>query len=140
MTRFVLGVLLCALAYPGAILVLAGEHWAAATSAFMAGVFTVAGSVLLALLILAVFRRRGWLRWWQLVAGGALIGGVLPFLSFPLSGTTVDPGAAPDIRFALLLFAWFAALGAIHALALWAIAVVGNPWCCVDAGTRLNDT
>ena len=79
MTRFVLGVLLCALAYPGAILVLASEHWAAGTSAFIAGVFTVAGSVLLALLILAVFRRRGWLRWWQLVAGGALIGGILPF-------------------------------------------------------------
>jgi hypothetical protein len=139
MKRFFLGVLLCAMAYPGAILLMAREHWAVPISVAIAGVFTVAGSLLLALLTLAVFSRRGWLRWWQLMAGGALIGGGLPFLSFQLSGSTVDLETAADIMFVLFTFVLFAGVGAIHALMLWAIAVRGNPWLVVDSAKRPND-
>lgn len=139
MKRFLIGVLLCALAYPGVILFLAREHWAVPISVVIAGSFTVAGSVLLALLTLAVLRRRGWLRWWQVMMGGALIGGVLPFVSFQFSGSTVDLETADGIMFVLFTFVWFAGVGAIHALMLWAIAVRGNPWLVADPVKRVND-
>jgi hypothetical protein len=145
MTRFVLGVLLCALAYPGAILVLASEHWAVWFSVVIAGVFTVSGSALLALLILTVLRRKSWLRWWQLLAVGALIGGILPFLILPvlvlaLPGRTGDLGPLPDFNGVLLTFTCFAVLGAVHALVLWVIAVARNPWFGFGPRKRLNDT
>lgn len=70
MTRFLLGVLLCALTYPGAVWVLGGDHWAKGFSFAFVAIFTVPGSVLLALLTVGILRWRGWIRWWQLAAGG----------------------------------------------------------------------
>lgn len=127
MTRFLLGVLLCALAYPGAVWILSGDHWAKGFSLFFIAIFTFPGAVLLALLALGVLRGRGWLRWWQLAAGGALIGAGLSLFWVTRSATSADAGAA-GIAVHLFALIFFGACGAIHALAFWAISVAGNPW------------
>ena len=128
MTRFVLGILLCALTLPGVVLVMANGHWAKWISVVLAGTFTVSGTFFLALVTLGVLRRKGWLRWWQLVACGGLIGTLLPLLVQSLAATVRDAGGIADIRFDPLGASFFAAFGAIHAFALWAVAIVGNRW------------
>lgn len=58
------------------------------------------------------FRRRGWLRWWQAVAGGVGIG-LLSALPFAVR----DPG------FLAFAVPAFANIGAVHGLLFWLLAV-----------------
>jgi hypothetical protein len=69
-------------------------------------------------------RRRGWLTWWQLGAGGALLG-LGCTLPFAVAGAVVAGAIAPA----------FAALGMLHGLAFWLLAVWRNPALAPPAGT-----
>lgn len=61
-------------------------------------------------------RRRGWLAWWQLAAGGTALG-LACALPFAVAGAVVAGAIAPA----------FAALGMLHGLAFWLLAVWRNP-------------
>ena len=135
MARFFLGVFLCALAYPGANLVRYGANERNLFAVGAMGLFTLAGSVLLALLTLGVLRNRGWLRWWQLMAAGTLIGGMLP-LAVLQAGIVAEAGAGPGLRNRLLVAGFFALYGALHALAFWVVAVASNAWLRGGSGRR----
>jgi hypothetical protein len=62
-----------------------------------------------------LFYRRGWLGWWQLAFGGACIGLVCVF-PFAVGGTAVAGALAPT----------FVALGVLHGLLFWVLAVWRN--------------
>ncbi len=85
-----------------------------------AGALTVGAVGIGALVIVGVpafvlFRRRGWLAWWQFAAGGAVLG-----------LACVVPLAAAGATFAAALAPAFAALGMLHAVLFWLVAVWRN--------------
>jgi hypothetical protein len=62
-----------------------------------------------------LFHRRGWLRWWQFAVGGGAIGLVCT-LPFAVGGATIVGALAPA----------FLALGTLHGLVFWALAIWRN--------------
>jgi hypothetical protein len=85
-----------------------------------AGALTVAGTGVGGIALLGVpafllFRRRGWLAWWQLGAGGAVLG-LACALPFAVAGTALATALAPA----------FAALGMLHGILFWLLALWRN--------------
>jgi hypothetical protein len=85
-----------------------------------AGALTVGATGVGALVVLGIpafvaLRRRGWLAWWQFAAGGAALGIVCAV-----------PLALAGMAFAAALAPAFAALGMLHAVAFWVLAVWRN--------------
>lgn len=85
-----------------------------------AGALTVAaagvgGLVVLGVPAFVVFRRRGWLSWWQFATGGAALG-LACAVPFAVGGGTLAVALAPT----------FAALGMLHAVLFWLIAIWRN--------------
>lgn len=85
-----------------------------------AGALTVGAAGVGALVALGIpafvaFRRRGWLAWWQFAVGGAALG-----------LACVVPLAVAGAVFAAALAPAFAALGMLHAVAFWILAVWRN--------------
>jgi hypothetical protein len=85
-----------------------------------AGSLTVAAVGIGAVLVVGIpafllLRRRGWLAWWQLGAGGAAVG-LACAVPFAAAGTVLAGAIAPA----------FAALGMLHGLAFWLLAVWRN--------------
>ena len=85
-----------------------------------AGALTVGATGVGALVVLGIpafvaFRRRGWLAWWQFAIGGAALG-LACAVPLALTGTAFAAALAPA----------FAALGMLHALAFWVLAVWRN--------------
>lgn len=84
------------------------------------GSLTVAGVGVAAVIVAGVpaflfFHRRAWLSWWQFAAGGGIIG-LLCTLPFSVGGAVLAVTLAPA----------FAALGVLHGLAFWLLAVWRN--------------
>jgi hypothetical protein len=84
------------------------------------GALAVAGITTLGMLGCGVpafllVRRRGWLEWWQLAFGGALIGLVCT-LPFAVGGAALVGALAPA----------FFALGVLHGLLFWVLAIWRN--------------
>jgi hypothetical protein len=113
MTRVVATFAFFTLAYPLAALV-AGDTLG------VGGALAVAGITMLAMLVCGVpafflFLRRGWLGWWQFAFGGALIG-LLCTLPFAVGGAALVGALAPA----------FFALGVLHGLLFWVLAIWRN--------------
>ena len=119
MNRILLGFLVVALAYPLLALLTGGQFGAG--GALAVATFTVPVTVLLGWPAFAFFKRRGWLKWWQFGMGGLTVGAVctLPFII----GVTETNAPLSTFTFIVL---FFAALGAIHSIAFWAIAIWRN--------------
>ena len=83
--------------------------------ALTVGAVGVGALVVVGIPAFAVFRRRGWLAWWQFAAGGAVLGVVCAV-----------PLAAAGVRFAAALAPAFAAIGMLHAVLFWLLAVWRN--------------
>ena len=86
----------------------------------LAGALTVGATGVGALIVLGIpafvaFRRRGWLSWWQFAVGGAALG-LACVVPLALAGTAFAAALAPA----------FAALGMLHAVAFWGLAVWRN--------------
>jgi hypothetical protein len=113
MRRVLLGLLICALAYPALLLLSGGEFSIGA--ALWVGMFTVGATVLVGLPLLGWFFRRRWVKWWQFLLGGAVCGAVA---AFPFAVAGLVPLAAVGAAFVLV--------GAGHGLAFWFIAVFRN--------------
>ena len=84
------------------------------------GTLTIAAVGVAAILVLGVpafvlLQRRSWLRVWQVAAGGAILGLLCTF-PFAAAGLTVAASLAP----------LFVALGALHGLIFWFLAVWRN--------------
>ncbi len=86
-----------------------------------AGALAVAAAGIGGLIVLGVpafllFRRRGWLAWWQFGAGGGALGLIVAIPFGVGGGPTLAAALAPA----------FAALGMLHAVLFWLIAVWRN--------------
>lgn len=86
----------------------------------VAGTLTVAAVGVAAILVLGIpafllLRRRSWFRAWQFVAGGAVLG-LLCTIPFATGGVTVAASLAP----------LFVAIGALHGLIFWFLAIWRN--------------
>jgi hypothetical protein len=86
-----------------------------------AGALTVAAAGIGSLIVLGVpafllFRRRGWLAWWQFGAGGGVLGLVAAMPFAVGGGLTLGAALAPA----------FTALGMLHALLFWVTGVWRN--------------
>jgi len=113
MKRIWAAFLTCAFAYP--LVVLFSGAAGAVGGAIMVAMFTVT-ACLIGIPVLAWFRTRQWLKWWQFALGGGVIGIVaaLPFLA---SGSLLGY---------LAIASGFGALGAAHAVAFWVLAIFKN--------------
>lgn len=85
-----------------------------------AGALTVAATGVGGLVVLGVpafvlFRRRGWLLWWQFAMGGGVLG-LACGVPFAVGGGTLVAALVPA----------FVALGVLHAVLFWLIAVWRN--------------
>ena len=113
MTRVIVAFLLVPLVYPISVLVKGGDE--ALAGALWVGSITVPATALLGVPFFLLFRRRNWLRFWQFVVGGFVLG--LAFSSLALlRGWEVVAFFAP----------FFSVLGSIHAGAFWLLAVWRN--------------
>ena len=86
------------------------------TGTLTVAVVGVAAIIVVGIPAFVMFRRHAWLAWWQLAAGGGIIG-VLCTLPFSVGGIVVAATLAPA----------FAAIGVLHGLAFWLLAVWCNP-------------
>lgn len=115
MLRLVLALLVCAVAYPVALLI--GKEPAAAGGALFVGAFTVLGTLAVGVPLLAWCIRRNWVAFWHALLGGAAIGASV---SLPLG---LFGGMLGVLHFGL----FFAAIGAAHAGLFWLLGVWRNP-------------
>ena len=113
MRRVTVVFLLLAVGYPLFAWVMSAEFGAGGALA-LAGVATAA-TLLLGVPAFILFHRRGWLRWWQFAVGGGAIG-LACTLPFAVGGATIVGALAPA----------FLALGAVHGLVFWALAIWRN--------------
>lgn len=113
MWRVVLGFVICSIAYP--LVVLSFPNPGAAAGASLVAFFTVSGAVVVGVPLFMWFKKRGWLKWWHSLLGGAVAGVVvsLPFIASGWLGF-------------LYFAAIFSGIGALHALVFWLIAVYRN--------------
>jgi hypothetical protein len=85
-------------------------------AALIVAAFTYGTTIVAGIPAYLVFRARGWLKWWQLTFGGALLG-LLPTLvlglPLSLSGILI---VGPDHML----------IGAASGLAFWALGFAGN--------------
>jgi hypothetical protein len=112
--RVYLSLLAVALAYPVGILLFA-DQWAFG-GAMVTATFTVGVAALLAVPLVAWCLRRGWLSLWHAGLGGALSGLLCSSVFWYGGVAEVVKTAAP-----------FIAVGAVHGLVFWALALWRNP-------------
>jgi hypothetical protein len=113
MPRLYLSLIVVALAYPAGILLFA-EQWAFG-GAMLVGTFTVGVTVLVGVPSVAWCVRRGWFAPWHAALGGS-VAGLLCSILFLSGGISEMVGAAGS----------FVAVGAVHGLAFWVLALWGN--------------
>ena len=101
------------LVYPLIAFVMGGEFGVG--GAFAVAAVIAAATVILGVPAFVLFFRRGWLSWWQFAFGGAIIG-LFCTIPFAVGGAAVVGALAPG----------FLALGALHGLLFWALAVWRN--------------
>lgn len=113
MKRVWFAFLICALAYP-LVALLSGTH-GAVVGAMMVATFTVTASVI-GIPVFAWYRSKNWFKWWQFALGGVVIGiaTASPFFAF---GRLSDSLGIATI---------FGALGAVHSVAFWTLAIFKN--------------
>lgn len=114
MLRVVVALILCATGYPLAIL-LSGTAGAPGGAAIV-GTFTLGATVLVGVPLFAWFLRRAWLAAWHAVVAGAFAGAVFA-VPWALEGNFIAAR-----RFGML----FLAVGALHGLVFWLLAVYRN--------------
>jgi len=113
MWRVVLGFVICSTTYPW--VVLSFPNPGAAAGASLVALFTISGALVVGVPLFVWFKKRGWLKCWQSLLGGAVAGVVvsLPFLVSGWLGYLYYAGI-------------FSGIGAFHALVFWVIAVYRN--------------
>ncbi len=116
MKRVIAGFAICSLAFP--LLVLLPDHGYTGPAMFVAA-FTFFGTLILGGPAFAHFRARGWFQWWRFLAGGAVAGAIVS-IPFVVIGPVLY----------LVFVAIFSAIGAIHGVVFWLVAVWRNPAVC----------
>lgn len=113
MIRVVLAFVIVALIYPLIAMVTGGAvgGW----RALDIGTVTLPATFVLGLIGFALFSRRGWLDWWEVALGGAVIGLFCATL-LALGDARLFPVFAPT----------FLGLGAAHGLLFWFLAIWRN--------------
>jgi hypothetical protein len=126
-TRYLIGMAVAPLV---PVVIVALLNWASgsgrAGDLVPVALFSYLGALVLGVPMFFIFRKRGWLSWWQLAVAGLVAGGLAPVIQ--LSGFIMFAiiGGASLLSFAtteLLAFVGFCAvIGGTVGLAFWAIA------------------
>jgi hypothetical protein len=114
MFRVALGLFVIASAYPGFILF--HDKWFAVQGAAIVGTFTVGATVVAGIPLAIVFIAKGWVKPWQAVLAGAVVGFACS-VPFWFTGSSTA-----SVR----VLAIFMVLGAIHGFFFWLLALWKN--------------